>query len=63
MLHGLVARYRKVIFAKDWVYIFINKKVMAISVRHVFLADYMNINRNRRKSHPDLRSPNFDDQY
>ena len=41
LFHGVLARHLGVICAKDGRFIFINKKVMAIFVRHVFKAKYM----------------------
>ena len=57
------ARFLYVISTKDGWYIFMNKKVMTIFVRHDFIAEYMNFTRNRRELHSDLGWHHFDDQY
>ena len=59
----ILAKHLEVICAKDGRYIFINEKVMDISVSHAFKAIYMNFNRNVQKAHFDLESLNFGDQY
>ena len=39
------------------------KKLWLFPWDMIFIAEYMNFNRNRRKSKSDLKNQNFDDQY
>ena len=59
----ILAKHLEVICAKDGRYIFINKKVMDISVRHDFKTIYTNFNRNAQKGHSDIMSLKFGNQY